>query len=95
MHHTYGMATMNKRTTFALDEETIHRLRKLAAVWHVSQAEVVRKAIKKAESDFDTEREEKLDRLRMYHKNDRIKSKTADEYLDEVAENRSSWGRDL
>ncbi len=95
MHHTYGMAIMNKRTTFALDEETILRLRKLAAVWHVSQAEVVRKAIKKAEDDFDTEREEKLDRLRMYHKNSGVKSKIADAYLDEVAENRSSWGRDL
>ena len=93
MLHTYGMAIMNKRTTFSLDEETIHRLRKLAAVWHISQAEVVRKAIKKAESDFNSEREEKLGRLRLFHKNKGVKIETADAYLDEVAENRSSWGR--
>jgi predicted transcriptional regulator len=88
------MAKMNRRTTFALDEETMIRLRKLAAVWHVSQAEVVRKAIKTAESDFNTATEEKLERLRQYHKREEVKIEIADAYLDEVAENRSSWGRD-
>ena len=94
MVHTYGMAKMNRRTTFALDEETILRLRKLAAIWHVSQAEVVRKAIKKAESEFNTGNRDKLDLLRQYHEREEIKIEVADTYLDEVAENRSSWGRD-
>ena len=93
MVHTYGMAKMNRRTTFALDEETILRLKKLAAIWHVSQAEVVRKAIKKAESEFNTGNRDKLELLRQYHERKEIKIEVADTYLDEVAENRSSWGR--
>ncbi|MCK5153548.1 MAG: hypothetical protein KAQ93_04250 [Spirochaetales bacterium] len=88
------MAKMNRRTTFALDEETILRLRKLAAIWHVSQAEVVRKAIKKAESEFNTGNKDKLDLLRQYHEREEMKIEVADTYLDEVAENRSSWGRE-
>ncbi|MCF6334742.1 MAG: hypothetical protein L3J12_03265 [Spirochaetales bacterium] len=87
------MAIMNKRTTFALDEATILRLRKLAAIWHVSQAEVVRKAIKQAESEIKTETEDKLDSLRQYHKRSNLKINAVNEYLDEVAENRSDWGR--
>lgn len=93
MVHYYGMAKMNRRTTFALDEETMLRLRKLSAIWHVSQAEVVRKAIKNAESEFNKETEKKLDLLRQYHKREGVKTGIADAYLDEVAENRSSWGR--
>ena len=63
MVYNYGMARMNRRTTFALDEETVQRLRKLALVWHVSQAEVVRKSIEIAESKFKNETDEKLDQL--------------------------------
>ena len=44
-----GMATMTHRTTFALDETTAHRLKRLAARWQVSQAEVVRRSLEKAE----------------------------------------------
>lgn len=93
MVHTDGMAKMNRRTTFALDEITIQRLKKLAAIWHVSQAEVVRKAIEKAESEFNAQTKNKLDQLYHYHKLQEMKDKIADAYLDEVAENRSSRGR--
>ena len=44
------MATMTHRTTFALDETTAHRLKRLAARWQVSQAEVVRRSLEQAES---------------------------------------------
>ncbi len=94
MAHIYGMATMNKRATFALDQETILRLKKLATIWHVSQAEVVRRAIKKTEIEFNTKTEEKLDQLLQYHKRKEIETGTADAYLEEVAESRSSWGRE-
>ncbi len=40
------MATMNVRTTFALDEETSRGIKELAAAWGVSQAEAVRRAIR-------------------------------------------------
>lgn len=44
------MANMTHRTTFALDEMTAHRLKRLAARWQVSQAEVVRRSLELAES---------------------------------------------
>lgn len=44
-----GMPTMTHRTTFALDEDTAQRLKRLAARWNVSQAEVVRRSVKQAE----------------------------------------------
>lgn len=93
MVHNDGMVKMNRRTTFALDEITILRLKKLAAIWHVSQAEVVRKAIEKAESEFTAKNVNKLDQLLQYHDREDINKKNVDLYLDEVAENRSSWGR--
>lgn len=45
-----GMATMIHRTTFALDESTASRLKRLAARWQVSQAEVVRRCLEKTEN---------------------------------------------
>lgn len=42
---SYGMAKMNQRTTFSLDEITLNRIKSLATRWSVSQAEVVRRAI--------------------------------------------------
>lgn len=43
------MPTMIHRTTFALDDSTASRLKRLAARWQVSQAEVVRRSVEKAE----------------------------------------------
>jgi len=40
---------MNHRTTFALDGATAQRLKRLAARWRVSQAEVVRRSLEQAE----------------------------------------------
>ena len=45
----YGMQTMTHRTTFALDEVTAQRLKRLATCWDVSQAEVVRRSVEQAE----------------------------------------------
>jgi hypothetical protein len=43
------MKTMTHRTTFALDSTTALRLRRLAAIWQVSQAEVVRRSVDMAD----------------------------------------------
>jgi len=93
MPHTYGMAIMEHRTSFALDEITIRRLRKLAGLWQVSQAEVVRRAIEKAEAEATTETDTALKRLRSYHDQGGLDAGKASAYLDEVAENRADWGR--
>lgn len=44
------MPTMTHRTTFALDETTARRLKRLASRWQVSQAEVVRRSLEQAEN---------------------------------------------
>ena len=45
-----GLATMTHRTTFALDDGAISRLKKLSTLWRASQAEVVRRSLEIAES---------------------------------------------
>jgi len=42
------MATMNQRSTYALDSGTILAIRELAARWNVSQAEVIRRSVRQA-----------------------------------------------
>ncbi len=88
------MSKMNKRTTFALDEETIQRLKRLAHTWHVSQAAVVRKAVEIVEKDVTEAIDKKLSLLHQYHEKKGIASDAADSYLCEVADNRSKWGRE-
>jgi hypothetical protein len=44
------MPLMTHRTTFALDAVTAQRLKRLAARWNVSQAEVVRRSVEQAEN---------------------------------------------
>lgn len=88
------MAVMEHRTSFALDEATILRLRKLSGLWQVSQAEVVRRAIEKAEAEAKTETDTAIKRLQSYHARGGLDAGKALAYLDEVAENRADWGRD-
>ncbi|TAN05805.1 MAG: hypothetical protein EPN36_05545 [Rhodanobacteraceae bacterium] len=42
------MGRMSIRATYALDEQTDRRIRRLAKAWHVSQAEVVRRSVQAA-----------------------------------------------
>ncbi|MFT5497247.1 MAG: hypothetical protein ACI9TH_002653 [Kiritimatiellia bacterium] len=60
-----GMKSMTHRTTFALDQETAKRLKRLA-VWQVSQAEVVRRAVALAEQ-ADASEQDPSARLREIH----------------------------
>jgi len=86
-----GMATMTYRTTFALDNKTIDRLKHLAGAWHVSQAEVVRRAIALANEKATTETDTTA-LLRSIHKSGNlIAREQAEEYLAEIHENRNSW----
>lgn len=52
------MPTMTHRTTFALDEVTAQRLKRLARRWNVSQAEVVRRAVDQAEKETSSSQSE-------------------------------------
>lgn len=54
----YHMAYALTRTSMALDKGTLAALRELARKWGVSQAEVMRRAVKRAKEEV--EREEKI-----------------------------------
>jgi hypothetical protein len=81
------------RTTFALDSVTIRRMKRLAAMWKVSQAEVVRRSIEQAERLAEQESADLRNRLAAYHERGGLAVRAAEAYLEEVAEARSEWGR--
>jgi predicted transcriptional regulator len=85
------MATMTHRTTFALDAETIRRLKRLAARWQVSQAEVVRRAVAQAEAQPEPQSSDPVAMLRQMQESDPIDPKKADLYLSEVYQDRKTW----
>jgi len=85
---------MEHRTSFALDEATIDRLKKLAALWRVSQAEVVRRAIEHADTQASMAVSDRLDRLSEYHAQGGLDPASADAYVAELAAMRDDWARD-
>ena len=82
---------MIHRTTLALGEATVSRIRKLAHTWGVSQSEAVRRAVRMAERRTDEEQSDPLGRLEAYHQGGGLDRRQADAYLQEVADNRSFW----
>lgn len=91
--HHYGMTSTKHRTSFALDDETAGRLRALAERWRVSQAEVVRRAVRLAAEQARSEERDIRARLAAYRADGRLTRAAADAWLDEVAESRAEWGR--
>ena len=87
-----GMATMTHRTTFALDGETIRRLKRLAARWQVSQAEVVRRAVAQAESQPEPQTTDPVAMLRqLLEAGQGLDPKKAESYLAQVYADRKRW----
>jgi hypothetical protein len=85
------MKKMTHRTTFALDGTTASRLRRLAAIWRVSQAEVVRRAVAQAESAAAPAKVDPITMLRAYHAKGGLDPARAEAYLAEVREDRKHW----
>ena len=87
-----GMQTMHCRTTFALDRATVDRLKRLASVWEVSQAEVVRRAVAQAEAQSIPAHADPVAMLQRLHDSGRGLDPTkARAYLVEVREERRRW----
>ena len=85
-----GMPAMTHRTTFALDASTADRLKRLAASWRVSQAEVVRRAVAQAETA--SAEPDPVAMLRELHASGRgLDPAKAAAYLAEVREDRKRW----
>ncbi len=75
---------MIHRTTFALDKSSALRLKRLAARWRVSQAEVVRRSLEKAEQEADSQKPDAVGMLRRLHeKGAGLDRDKADAYLAE------------
>jgi predicted DNA-binding protein len=86
------MATMTHRTSFALDERTAQRIKRLAIRWNVSQAEVVRRSVERAEDSMETSQPSPLELLRQLHaKGGGISKSRADRWIKEIADDRKRW----
>jgi hypothetical protein len=86
------MANMTHRTTFALDELTAQRLKRLAGLWNVSQAEVVRRSVERAEAAAEAAKPDALMRLKQLHaQGGGIDQAQADRWLSEIREDRKRW----
>ena len=74
-----------------LDAESAARLRKLAESWQVTEAEVVRRSLERAEND-SPQKKDPVAMLRELHKNGGgLDPVAAEKYLAEVYEDRKNW----
>lgn len=89
----YHMYASKKRTSFALDEQTLLMIHALAGRWRVSQAEVVRRAVRHAAEADRSDTETLVARFRDYWKAGALAAERAEAYLAEVASDRAVWDR--
>src|ERR1700693_2041492 len=83
------MATMTHRTTFAPDEETMDKLRKLSSRWKVFFAEAVLRAVPQAELQDKAQRPNPVELLQQPHDSGQsLDPKKAKAYLTQVYEDR-------
>ena len=83
---------MTHRTTFALDKTTAQRLKRLAARWQVSQAEVVRRSVEQAEKQTEKEKPDPVAMLReLFASGGGLDPEKANSYIAEVYEDRKHW----
>lgn len=81
---------MTERTTFTFDKETRQRLRALAAMWHVSQAEVVRRAVARA-AEAERTASDPVAQLQAFHAEGGLDPARASDYLEQVHAHRTHW----
>lgn len=87
-----GMAKMTHRTTFALDQATALRLKRLAARWQISQAEVVRRSLEKAEQQVELQQPNPIEMLRaLFASGKGLDPAAAGAYIAEVYQDRQRW----
>ncbi|MFZ4776488.1 MAG: hypothetical protein ACOYM3_14040 [Terrimicrobiaceae bacterium] len=82
---------MSYRTTFALDETTSGHLKRLAKLWQVSKAEVVRRAVAQAECSAVPDKPDPLVLLRAYHAKGGLDPARAEHWLRGIQEDRKHW----
>ncbi|MEP7382167.1 MAG: ribbon-helix-helix protein, CopG family [Gemmatimonadota bacterium] len=80
---------MTHRTTFALDDATVARIRRLAAHWQVSQAEVIRRVVASADATANPDPVAMLEAL--HRAGEGLTAADAATYLTAVQEDRRRW----
>ncbi len=81
---------MTERTTFTFDKETRRRLQTLAARWQVSQAEVVRRAVARAE-EAERMASDPVAQLLAFHEQGGLDAAQVHDYLEQLHEDRIHW----
>lgn len=86
------MSTTLKRTSMALDEESLQNLESLSKDWKVSKAEVLRRSLKIAKEKNDTIKLDltPLEALEWLRKNG-ISQDQAEEWRAEIKAERMAW----
>lgn len=82
---------MIHRTSFALDEGTAQRIKRLATRWNVSQAEVVRRSVERAETATEATQPDPLALLKAYHAKGGLDQARANQWITEINEDRKHW----
>ncbi|MGQ0591878.1 MAG: hypothetical protein ACT4QB_04300 [Gammaproteobacteria bacterium] len=81
---------MTERTTLTFDKETRQRLQTLAARWKVSQAEVVRRAVARAE-EAERIASDPVAELLAFHAQGGLDAAQVSGYLEQLHEDRAHW----
>ena len=90
----YGMKALKTtyRTTFALDDIARKRIQRLSKKWKVSQAEVIRRSLEKAETMEELIQPDPLAMLEsLAAKGELMALEDASAYLKENQKNRKEW----
>jgi len=69
----------------------MQRLKSLSARWHISQAEVIRRALEKLEQEASPAEPDLAGELAAYHLQGGLDSVVAEACLAEIDENRKVW----
>ena len=83
---------MSDQTNVALDAATAERLKRLAARWHISQAEVIRRSLEEAEKRAAARASDPAAMLRaLFASGQGLDPAKAEAYIAEVYEDRKHW----
>lgn len=88
------MKEMTYRTTFALDELTVARIKRLASLWQVSQAEVVRRSMAIADESSSAEMDRTAGIRALEESGGLLAREDAEEYMLQVRSQREEWRGD-
>ena len=88
------MSATLKRTSMALDAESLETLETLSQKWDISKAEVLRRSLKVLKAETESKpRRTPLEALQQLKKESGIGSEAAEAYIKEVQAEREAWGQ--